>query len=140
MKDIKGTQTEKNLEAERQNLARVTDIIQEIETRLGPLEKQNEKARIFLGYKEVKKYFISQPASAGTRPNFMRFGSQLQTLEVATVLGSGHNRARFRSQPCLVRITTSRDAVTPLHGFSTCNLFARKVYLTTFSLYFAECQ
>ena len=53
--------TEKNLEAERQNLARVTDIIQEIETRLGPLEKQNEKARIFLGYKEeLKKMEVNQ--------------------------------------------------------------------------------
>lgn len=53
--------TEKNLEAERQNLARVTDIVSELETRVGPLEKQSEKARIYLGYKdELKKMEVNQ--------------------------------------------------------------------------------
>lgn len=53
--------TEKNLEAERQNLARVTDIVNELETRVGPLEKQNEKARIYLGYRdELKKMEVNQ--------------------------------------------------------------------------------
>ncbi len=48
-------QTEKNLEAERQNLSRVTDILSEIEGRLGPLERQYEKARIYLKHKEELK-------------------------------------------------------------------------------------
>ncbi|MBO6065234.1 MAG: AAA family ATPase, partial [Lachnospiraceae bacterium] len=53
--------TEKNLEAERQNLARVTDVIREIETRIGPLEKQSEKAKIYLGYKdELKRMEVNQ--------------------------------------------------------------------------------
>ena len=53
--------TEKNLETERANLSRVTDIIQEIETRLAPLEKQSEKARVYLGYKEeLKKMEVNQ--------------------------------------------------------------------------------
>ncbi len=53
--------TEKNLSEERQNLSRVVDIIREIETRLGPLEKQSEKARIYLGYKEeLKKMEVNQ--------------------------------------------------------------------------------
>ena len=53
--------TEKNLETERQNLARVTDIVSEIETRLAPLEKQSEKAKIYLGYKEdLKRMEVNQ--------------------------------------------------------------------------------
>ncbi len=48
-------QTEKNLEIERQNLSRVTDILTEIEGRLGPLERQYEKARVYLRYKEELK-------------------------------------------------------------------------------------
>lgn len=47
---------ERDLEAERSNLARVTDIVAEIEHRLGPLEKQDEKARIYLKYKEELKH------------------------------------------------------------------------------------
>ncbi len=48
-------QTEKNLETSRQNLSRVTDILAEIEGRLGPLEKQYEKAKVYLKYKEDLK-------------------------------------------------------------------------------------
>jgi len=48
-------QTEKNLDEERQNLARVNDIIAEIEGRIGPLEKQSEKARVFLDLREELK-------------------------------------------------------------------------------------
>ena len=48
-------QTEKNLAEERQNLARVNDIIAEIEGRLGPLEKQDEKAREYLRLREELK-------------------------------------------------------------------------------------
>lgn len=54
-------QTEKNLEIERQNLSRVTDILTEIEGRLGPLEKQYEKARVYLRYKdELKTMEVNQ--------------------------------------------------------------------------------
>ena len=47
--------TEKNLEEERLNLSRVTDIIAEIERRIGPLEKQSETAKEYLKYKEELK-------------------------------------------------------------------------------------
>ena len=51
---------EKNLEAERQNLLRVNDILAELEKQVGPLEKQSEKARQYLRLKEeLKKYEIS---------------------------------------------------------------------------------
>ena len=46
---------EKNLEEERLNLSRVSDIIVEIERQLGPLEKQSETAKVYLEYKEELK-------------------------------------------------------------------------------------
>jgi len=48
-------EAEKNLEEERANLARVSDIISEIERQLAPLEKQSETAKIYLKYKEELK-------------------------------------------------------------------------------------
>ena len=48
-------QTEKNLAEERANLARVNDIIAEIEGRIEPLERQSEKARKFLDLREELK-------------------------------------------------------------------------------------
>ena len=54
-------QTEKNLEEERGNLARVNDIIAEIEGRIGPLEKQEAKAREYLKLRdELKEREINQ--------------------------------------------------------------------------------
>lgn len=46
---------EKNLDEERLNLSRVSDIISEIQRQLGPLEKQSETAKTFLKYKEELK-------------------------------------------------------------------------------------
>ena len=45
----------KKLENEQQNLLRVTDILAELEKQAGPLEKQAEKARIYLKKKEELK-------------------------------------------------------------------------------------
>lgn len=51
---------EKKLAAERDNLVRVNDIIAELESRVGPLAKQSEKAKIYLARKEeLKKYDIN---------------------------------------------------------------------------------
>lgn len=47
--------TEKALEGERQNLCRVTDILSELESQKIPLEKQAEKAKEYLQYKEKQK-------------------------------------------------------------------------------------
>lgn len=47
--------TEKSLEAERQNLYRVNDILSELEKQVGPLEKQAEVARKYLLFKEEMK-------------------------------------------------------------------------------------
>lgn len=46
---------QKKLEDEKQNLLRVRDILSELEKQTGPLEKQAEKARIYLKKKEDQK-------------------------------------------------------------------------------------
>ncbi|WP_461810063.1 chromosome segregation protein SMC [Faecalimonas sp.] len=47
----------KKLEEETQNLLRVTDILSELEKRIGPLEKQSEKAKEYLKKKEKLKLY-----------------------------------------------------------------------------------
>jgi chromosome segregation protein len=48
-------EAEKNLEEEKLNLSRVTDIIKEIEKQLSPLEKQSAVAKVYLKLKEELK-------------------------------------------------------------------------------------
>lgn len=43
---------EKNLEEEQQNMIRIEDILSELEKQVGPLEKQSEKAREYLRYRD----------------------------------------------------------------------------------------
>jgi len=51
---------EKNLETEKLNLSRVNDIISEIQTRVGPLEKQYEKAKAYLKLRdELKEHEVA---------------------------------------------------------------------------------
>ena len=51
---------QKKLEAERQNLVRVNDILSELTRQLGPLEKQAETAKIYLQKRdELKKYDVN---------------------------------------------------------------------------------
>lgn len=47
--------TEKSLESERENLARVNDILHELERQVGPLREQSETARKYLIFKEELK-------------------------------------------------------------------------------------
>ena len=50
----------KNLENERANLVRINDILSELEKQVGPLEKQSEKAKQYLKYKdELKRYDVN---------------------------------------------------------------------------------
>ena len=52
--------TEKSLESERENLARVNDILRELERQVGPLKEQSETARKYLIFKdELKKLDIN---------------------------------------------------------------------------------
>ena len=47
--------TEKALEAERDNLSRVNDILKELEKQVGPLKEQSETARKYLAFKSELK-------------------------------------------------------------------------------------
>ena len=49
-------EAERKLENTQQNLVRINDIVKEIETQIGPLEKQSEKAKRFLELREQLKY------------------------------------------------------------------------------------
>lgn len=52
--------TQKKLESERENLVRINDILAELERQIGPLERQAEKARIYLKKKEeLKNYDVN---------------------------------------------------------------------------------
>lgn len=48
---------QKNLENEQANLVRINDILSELEKQVGPLEKQAEKAKVFLKKKEELKMY-----------------------------------------------------------------------------------
>ncbi|MBE5881274.1 MAG: chromosome segregation protein SMC [Lachnospiraceae bacterium] len=48
-------EAQKKLDNEKQNLLRVTDILAELEKQVGPLEKQAEKAKVYLRKKEEMK-------------------------------------------------------------------------------------
>ena len=51
---------QKKLENERENLIRVNDILSELERQVGPLERQSEKAKIYLNKKsELKEYDVN---------------------------------------------------------------------------------
>lgn len=49
------TEAERRLERTRENIARVNDIIQEIERQMGPLKRQAENAKAYLQYKDQLK-------------------------------------------------------------------------------------
>ena len=49
------TVMEKSLDQERQNMERVTDVLNELEQRVGPLERQSKKAREYLKLKDREK-------------------------------------------------------------------------------------
>ncbi len=54
------TAAQRNLDAESNNLVRINDILGELEKQVGPLEKQSEKAKAYLQYKEdLKKYEVN---------------------------------------------------------------------------------
>ena len=46
---------QKKLESERENLVRINDILSELERQIGPLERQSEKAKIYLKKREELK-------------------------------------------------------------------------------------
>lgn len=83
---------EKNLEEERLNLSRITDIIREIENQLSPLEKQSGVAKVYLKLKEeLKSLEINQFLKEYDRLHTSR--DQVEDkLEIAT---SDYNQSKL---------------------------------------------
>ncbi len=82
---------QKKLENERQNLVRVNDILAELEKQLGPLERQSEKARIYLKKKEeLKTYEVNLFLT-----EIQEVQQQLQALEEKTAIaGEDYRKAK----------------------------------------------
>lgn len=76
---------QKKLEDEKQNLVRVKDILSELEKQVGPLERQSEKAKIYLKKKEELK---SLDVNVFLLEN-KRIKEQLQQLEEKYDIASG---------------------------------------------------
>ena len=87
--------TQKKLESEHANLVRITDILAELETRVGPLKRQSENAKEYLRLRdELKKYevnlFLKESDS---------LSSELKDIEKNTEILSGDlNDANKKAQ------------------------------------------
>ena len=64
---------QKKLDSERENLVRVNDILAELERQVGPLEKQSEKAKVYLKKKEeldkLEQRLISELSAKSQKNN-----------------------------------------------------------------------
>lgn len=77
---------QKKLEAERQNLVRVNDILSELTRQLGPLERQAEKAKLYLQRKEeLKQHDVSMFLM-----EMERLKAQLSEAEKNFEIAAGH--------------------------------------------------
>ena len=82
--------SEKKLEEERNNLVRVSDILGELEKQVGPLERQSEKAKIYLKKKaelkilDVNSFLLENAAVkeelGNTETNLKNTTSELETV------------------------------------------------------------
>lgn len=76
---------QKKLEAERQNLVRVNDILAELTRQLGPLQRQSETARVYLAKRdELKIYDVNLFLL-----EFERIGRELKELQEKQELTQG---------------------------------------------------
>lgn len=81
-------QATKKLEENKQNLIRINDILSELEKQVGPLEKQAEKARIFLNKREILRnldvnVFLLENASVSEELNALAttYGNSRKELD-----------------------------------------------------------
>jgi chromosome segregation protein len=82
---------EKNLEEEKQNLCRITDILKEIENQLDPLKRQSAEAKVYIKLKEEqKKLEINQFLKEYERLEAVKG----QTQERLSAAGSDYNITR----------------------------------------------
>ena len=75
---------EKRLENEHLNFLRVQDILNELEKQVGPLARQSEKAKQFLGYRERAKEYDLQMFCLNEKQNEKKSADVSEKREVAT--------------------------------------------------------
>lgn len=93
----------KKLENERQNLVRIRDILSELTRQLGPLERQSEKAKQYLQYREqLRQYDVNLFLTDMARMKEQLLESE-QKLEIAE-----HQLAETRDRHEKVRLDYSR--------------------------------
>ena len=105
------TDAERRLERERQNLLRVDDIIAELETQLGPLERQAEKAKKYLSLAERFKLvsvniFVNEVSKTetvldGMARNLADLQAQITDTERAQEAGKAQSEALKREAEVL---------------------------------------
>ncbi|WP_130837944.1 chromosome segregation protein SMC [Lachnoclostridium sp. Marseille-P6806] len=96
--------TQKKLESEQSNLVRVNDILSEIEHQIGPLERQAEKARVYLKARERQKQLDINVFLLENSDFRRRFGENEKALGIA----SGDLE---KAQEELAQIAAEYDAV-----------------------------
>ena len=113
---------QKKLENERENLVRVNDILAELERQIGPLERQSEKARLYLKKKEeLKEYDINlflmeveriENQLDQVQKNFRVANEQLEeTTEQHEKIKAEYARMEQSMEEMDTRISTIKDGI-----------------------------
>lgn len=114
--------TQKKLDSERENLVRINDILGELERQIGPLERQAEKARVYLKKKEeLKTYdvnsFLMEMDQMGQQEKELEekyriAAEQLaDTKEKKTSNEAAYNELQDAIKEMDEQITATRDAI-----------------------------
>lgn len=114
---------QKKLEAERQNLVRVNDILSELQRQLGPLERQAETAKVYLQKRdELKRYDVNlfllefdrlRKELAGTQEKQNAAEEQLgQTKEKYETAKEEYEALEAKIEELDARFQEKRDEVT----------------------------
>ena len=97
-------EAERKLAAAEDNLVRLLDIMGELESRVGPLKEQSDKAEKFLALADSKKqleiglwlHTLNNSKDALRAQESKIAAAQLQYKEIEDMLRSGKNRRRYR--------------------------------------------
>lgn len=107
--------TEKSLEQEHQNLERVTDVLKELEERVGPLEEQSKTAKEYLRLKDREKDIdihlflydyehIKKELKENERQQDIVFKDLKETREVHEEIKTKNNTLQEESEGLLAKI------------------------------------
>lgn len=114
--------TQKKLDSERENLVRINDILCELERQIGPLERQAEKARVYLKKKEELKTYdvnaflmemdqMEQQEKALEEKYRIAAGQLAETKEKKAQNEAAYNELQDAIKTIDEQITATRDAI-----------------------------